>query len=47
MLDFSKYEVIDTVVVEGKPISVLDIPQITDEEWQRMAAAQNREQAAV
>lgn len=40
-----KYPVIRTEEVAGVTIPVLDIPQISDEEWQRIAQAQKLSKA--
>lgn len=39
------YPVIDTKEIAGVSIPVLDIPQISDEEWQRIAQAQKLSKA--
>ena len=35
-----RYNVIGTVTVKGTPVPVLDIPMMTDERWNQLAAAQ-------
>lgn len=37
-----RYSVIGTVAVKGTPIPILDIPMMSDEEWQKMAQERER-----